>query len=452
MGRPKGALNKATLEKMERKDSITLDKVSMDGWSNFMAGIGNMRKDKTQHTMYAGYTPLDDQTLAEIYAGEGLANRIISSVADDMTREWGTLEGGGAEVIEQELIRLEAESKYNEALKWQRLFGGSLLMIGAMDGQKPDKPLNLAKVRKVEYLKVIARTDIPIGECVFETNPESPDFGKIVLYKVNMYVKDKQIPMLIHHSRVIPFYNDPIPPYLRGQVDSHVKHWGLSSLQPIYESIRDLGGINQSVANILYEFIIGKIKVERLGEMLASGKEGLLTKRMELINATKSTINAVILGENEEYTRDYASLAGLPEMIDRFMLQLSGSTGIPVTRLFGRAPAGLNATGENDLRNYYDIIEANQRNRLFTPINTLIGILSAANNVKPPKFTFNSLYQMTELEYAEKAKLEAETEKIKAETEHVYVTMGTRESSEIRKEKGWAVEDIPTEPEEGDDE
>ena len=167
------------------------------------------------------------------------------------------------------------------------------------------------------------------------------------------------------------------PPYLRGQVDSHVKHWGLSSLQPIYESIRDLGGINQSVANILYEFIIGKIKVERLGEMLASGKEGLLTKRMELINATKSTINAVILGENEEYTRDYASLAGLPEMIDRFHASTLWLHRHPCYSFVWSLLLASMLQAKTILRNYYDIIEANQRNRLFTPINTLIGILSA---------------------------------------------------------------------------
>lgn len=452
MGRPKGSLNKSTLEKMERKDSISMDMVKEDSWSNFMAGLGNMRKDKTQHTHFNGYYPLDDSTLAEIYAGEGLANRIITSVADDMTREWISFLDNKSEKIATELMNLEAESKCNEALRWQRLFGGSLIIIGAMDGQKPDKPLNLAKVKRVEYLKTVARTDIPITECVFDKNSESPTFGKILLYKINMYVNDALIPMYIHHTRVIPFFNDPIPPYLRSRVDANIRYWGLSSLQPIYESIRDLGGINQSVANILYEFIIGKIKVERLGEMLAAGKEGLLTKRMEIINATKSTINAVILGENEEYTRDYASLAGLPEMIDRFMLQLSGSTGIPVTRLFGRAPAGLNATGENDLRNYYDIIEANQRNRLYIPLNRLITILAVSLNMEAPKFEFNSLYQMTELEYAEKYKIEAETEKFKAETENIYALMGVRGSDEIRKEKGWATEDIPTGPEEGDDE
>lgn len=446
MPRPKGSLNKTTLARLDEKPrAMSTADIHTDGWSNVMAGLGSTSKDKTMHTTYGGFTPLDEDTLSEMYMGEGLANRIITSVADDMTREWIELEGGSAEIVNEELLRLEAENKYNEALRWQRLYGGSLLIIGAMDGKKPYMPLDINRIRNIEYVKVIARTDIPISECVFDKDPMSSTFGKILVYKVNMYVNDTWVPMMIHHTRAIPFHNDPIPPRIRSTVTSDTRYWGASSLQSIYESIRDLGGINQSVANILYEFIIGKITVDRLGEMLAAGQEGRLIKRMELINMTKSTINAVILGENEKYERDYATLAGLPEVIDRFMLQLSGSTGIPVTRLFGRSPAGLNATGENDLRNYYDIIEANQRNKLFMPIRKLITMISVWKGVEPPEFEFNSLYQMTELEKAEYEKIEAETEKIKADTEATYVNMAARDSSEIRQEKGWAAKDVAEE-------
>ena len=97
---------------------------------------------------------------------------------------------------------------------------------------------------------------------------------------------------------------------------------------------------------------------------------------------SKSVLNAVILDRDEMYDKQYTTLAGLPEVIDRFMLQLSGATGIPVTRLYGRSPAGLNATGESDLRNYYDLIEAAQRNRLMPPLRKLINIISEWQGIK----------------------------------------------------------------------
>jgi hypothetical protein len=465
MPRPKGSKNKLTIAKESGDYTIALkeldkqlpgviskinsDAVSnTDSWKNFFVGLGSATKDKTKHTEYDSFTPLDDDTLSQMYMGDGLSSRIVTCVADDETREWIYLEGSGAKTIEENMLNLEVEGKFNEAIRWQRLYGGSLIIIGAMDGQTPDMPLNTSKLKSIEYLKVVDRTSIPISECIFDKNPKSPTFGKVLKYKINYFVNETSVPMYVHHTRVIPFYNDPVPAKMRGYLTSDNRHWGMSSLQPIYESIRDLGGINQSVANILYEFVVGRFTVEHLGEMLANGQEYKLIKRMEILNMSKSIINAVILGENEKWERDYATVAGLPELIDRFMLQLTGSTGIPVTRLFGRSPAGLNATGENDLRNYYDIIESNQRNKLQLPIRTIVGLLSVLNKVETPTFTFNSLYQMTEKEKAECEKIYAETEEVKAKTEKIYVEMGARDSSETRKEKGWAEGDVPEEDDE----
>ena len=69
-------------------------------------------------------------------------------------------------------------------------------------------------------------------------------------------------------------------------------------------------------------------------------------KRMNAINMSKSVLNAVILDRDEMYDKQYTTLAGLTEVIDRFMLQLSGATGIPVTpRLYGRLQQDLMQQG-----------------------------------------------------------------------------------------------------------
>jgi phage-related protein (TIGR01555 family) len=411
-----------------------------DGWANFFTGLGGVN-DKSMYTQYGSTTMIDDDTLAMIYTGDGLGGRIIDVVADDSTREWIYLEediNPAGQTVLEEFQRLNAEEHFNEAIKWQRLFGGSLIIVGAMDGRAPNTPLDLKHIKAIEYLKVVDRTNIPISECVFEENPNSPMFGQVIVYKINSYVGSHIVPMFVHHSRVIVFRNDAIPTRMRASVGSNLRYWGMSSLQRIYGDLKNLGGITQSTVNILMEFIIGKYKIKHLAEMLAAGQEQKIVKRVEVMNRTKSVINAVLLGDDEEYTRDYATLAGLPEVIDRFMLQLSGSTGIPVTRLFGRSPAGLNATGENDLRNYYDLVEAAQRNRLLGPIRRLVDIVCSYKNIKKaPPITFNPLYQLSEEERAKVDKLDAETEKIKAETEGVFVAMGAKDVLDVSKEHDW---------------
>lgn len=413
-----------------------------DGWSNVFVGLGQ-KKDKAKYTEYGDIILLDDVTLESIYMGDGLGGRIIDIIADDMTREWVSLDGDNGKKVFDELIRLEAEKAFNEAIKWQRLYGGALIVIGAMDGRGPESRLNDTAIKKVEYLKVIPRTDISISESTFNTNPNSSEFGKVEKYAITYRIGSETIKKKVHASRCIPFYNDPAPALLRSSMSLDGRYWGISSLQRIYEELRDLGGVTQSIINILYEFIIGKFKVSNLARMFAEGRESQLITRIEIMEMSKSILNAVILGEDEEYTRDYATLAGLPEVIDRYMLKLSGSTGIPVTRLFGRSPSGLNATGENDLRNYYDLVEANQRNRLFPPLRMLVNLLSSYLKVDPPEVVFVSLYQLDEKEKAEVNKLNAETEKIKAETEKIiadteklYMETEVMSNEDIRIKKG----------------
>jgi len=437
MARPKGSLNRSTIEKQRQDndlDAIVANAVvhplREDGWSNILAGLGGSY-DKALKTTKDDFSIIDDDTLASIYMSEGLGRRIVDVIADDETREWITIGKNGKEkssdVINDALIKLSAESIYNEALKWQRLFGGSLIFIGAMDGRVPSEPLRENQIKSIEFLKVIDRTDVDISGSTYELDARSPMFGKIIKYKVRIYVGSTYMEKDIHYSRIIPFFNDPIPNKARIGVEEGIRYFGMSSLQSVYEDIRDLGGVTQTTVNILYEFIISRIRIKNLAKILSmEGGEAAIAKRLQVMNTSKSVINAMVMDSEDDMGRDYSTVAGLPELIDRFMLKLSGSTGIPVTRLFGRSPAGLNATGENDLRNYYDLVEATQRNRLMPAIRRLIDLICAWKGIKKvPEITFNSLYQMTREE-------ETKVDKTTAETKQIYVNMGALDPDEVR--------------------
>lgn len=426
--------------------------VKMDGWFNVLSGLGG-KKDKSTYTQHAGYTWLDDETLTSIYIGDGLGGRIVDIVADDMTREWIDFDVENGAVFRDELIRLNAEEAFNIALKWQRLYGGALLIIGALDGNPPEKPLNEKKIKTIQYLKVVDRTCVDMNASEFYTDPADPNFGKVKVFVINYNINGQLIKMKVHSSRCIEFHNDAIPSVALHSVPLSVRYWGMSSLQRIYEEVRDLGGVTQSTLNILFEFIIGKYKFNNLQELIAEGNEKQLVTRMEIMDMSKSILNAVILDNEEDYTRDYANLAGIPEVIDRFMLKLSGSTTIPVTRLFGRSPAGLNATGENDLRNYYDLVESNQRNKLKPTLMRLVGIISNYKKVSPIDIKFNSLYQTTEQEKAAIEKDYALAQQYRVQTAVALVDSGIWDTTQAAKSLQKEFTNIPMEIDnEGDNE
>jgi hypothetical protein len=100
-------------------------------------------------------------------------------------------------------------------------------------------------------------------------------------------------------------------------------------------------------------------------------------------------------------------------MLIQFSQQLSGSSEIPLVRLFGQSPAGLNSTGESDIRSYYDSINSKQEAHLRNPVEMIIKVLWRSVTGKPtPKdlsFTFTPLWQMSAVDKATIAKTQTDT-------------------------------------------
>jgi phage-related protein (TIGR01555 family) len=361
-----------------------------DSWLNAVAGLGGSQ-DKRKETSFGAYTRLTEEELANLYVGDGYGSRIVDIVADDMTREWIELDNDENEIITNKLTQLHAEAVFNEALTWQRLFGGSLIIMGAMDSRELDEPLNPKAVKDIEWLKVVDKTQVKIGLSEFEEDPQKPDFGQVRTYSVQFAFGRSQT-VNVHRSRVIPFYGKAVPNRII-EGDQDFKYWGSSALQAPWNQLQDYGGVTSSIANLMYELIISVFKFDDLANMIADGNEKLLLNRMEIINITKSMINAVMLDSNgEDFDRNTASIAGVPDVIDRYMMNLSGVTGIPVTRLFGRSPAGQNATGEADMRNYYDMVRSKQKIELSAPLQKLVDLIAVIEKVPGEHpITFNPL-------------------------------------------------------------
>lgn len=413
-----------------------------DGWRNVLQGLGT-NLDKRVHTKYtaSNTTFLDKNTLSGMYANDGMIQRIVGSFADDMTRQWLRLpldkrgKGEDKGKVEKELERLNAPYVFNKALRWARLMGGSLLFIGANDGQDVSKPLNVRKIKTVEHLRVFDLGEVDTAGSKFVTDVTDENFGRIETYKIRFVRGNNSQSWDVHESRCIPFHGIEVPPSTReGANIIEQRYWGVSAIQPVWEYLRDFSGAMGSVSQILYEFVIGKYKLSDLDEILAQGNERALNVRVQAIEMTKSILHAVLLGTDEDYTRDAASVTGIPDTLDRFMMILSSVTEIPVTRLFGRAPAGLNATGENDLRNYYDAVKSKQSNELTPAATKLINIVCAAiKEPNPPSFEWNPLIQLSEKERSDNERVQAETYRTQADADQRYVQEGVLDPEDIYK-------------------
>ena len=423
---------------LKRKLAQINNAAHTDGWGNALVGL-ERSMDKRSRTTFDNFAVLTEDELGRMYVGDGLGRRVVDVVADDMVREWIDIEDDEKEVIPEMLENIGAEEAFSDALKWQRLYGGALIVVGAMDGQPLDAPLVSEKAKSIEWLKVVNMYDIDLTSSVWDSNPMSKTFGKILTYMIDFRTgtTGTVVRTPVHYTRCLAFFGESVPENI-AYTEQKLRYWGSSVLQPIWEQLRDMGGVMGSVANLMYELIIGKYKFANLSQIMAAGKEAQLITRMEIINASKSIINGVLLDSTDEYTRDTANLSGISDVIDRFMMLLSGVTGIPLTRLFGRSPGGLNSTGEGDLSNYYDMVKAKQKTDLKRPLKELLGLLSViAGYAEPVSFKFNPLVQMTEKEEYEMEKLEADTKRAQAETDKIYIDTGVLSPEEVSIARGF---------------
>ncbi len=120
-----------------------------------------------------------------------------------------------------------------------------------------------------------------------------------------------------------------------------------------------------------------------------------------------------LMDKNDTFETTNYTFAGLSDVGLMFGEQLSGASGIPLVRLFGQSPKGLGATGESELRTYYDNINAQQESKMRNPFEILIKVLwrSTFGTASPKdlEFTFTPLWQMTATDKATNAKTNAET-------------------------------------------
>jgi phage-related protein (TIGR01555 family) len=422
-----------------------------DNWINAITGMGGTQ-DKSYYTYFSGYNYLTDQMLGEMWIGEGLGHKIVSARADDMTREWINIENDEENILCNKLEKLKAEKEFNLAVKWKRLFGGAIIAIGINDGRDISEPVNPNAIKSIDWIKTYPRTNVHLTDYNFDNDPNSPGFGEVEWFTVS---PNFGTVFNIHRDRCLVFKGIEVPDNVQ---TGNFWYWGMSCLQPIWNELTDVGAGRRNVAKLLYEFIIGKYKLQGLAELLAEGNEELLRNRMNAIDLSKSMIQSVLIDSEEDYTRDNISVAGLPELLDRFMMFIAGVSDYPVTRLFGRSPAGQNATGKNDIVNYYDIVRSSQKNVLKNPLQDLINLINVSKEignkkVENPNVLFNSLFQQSDKEIIE-------VKKMRAEIDNIYYQMGVLSDEEIRVsrfENGYSLEtgllDIEfEEPEENEEE
>jgi uncharacterized protein len=369
-----------------------------DSLTNLVAGLGTSR-DKAAAAEYS----LGLQSPVELltaYKASALARRVVNLKAEDSCREWREWQGDKDQIsaIEAEEKRHGLQRKVLRARKLARLFGGAALLIGTGDKDLA-QPLDVAKIGKggLKYISLLTVEDVSASG--LQLDPTKDGFNEPEYWTLRGSIQ-------CHPSRLAIFHGQE--PMYEFSLDANYG-FGDSVLRGGLKQVQDIDAVAANILSLVYEAKVDVFKIPDLMANLARrGPEyaSEIIRRTTLAATAKGINGALIMDALEQYEQKSANFSNLDKIAAMFMQIAAAAHGYPMTLLFGMSAGGLNATGENDTRGYYDAIKVEQALAMEPAMSVLDEcLIRSAIGDRPAEVHFNwrPLWQPTAKERAENA-------------------------------------------------
>lgn len=394
----------------------TNDSKVFDGFDNFVSRVGLNNDNTLSAGMYTFNLMTRNRVQLEAaYRGSWVTGIAVDAVAEDMTRAGIEIQTHEASKdineLQKELKEKCVWSSLCSNIKWGRLYGGSIAVI-QIDGQDLASPLNIDRIGRNQFkgLAVYDRWQLqPDLVNLIQTGPEIglPEYYSIVtvasnLDPIGLAAKPVTGQIRVHHSRCIRSIGIELP-FFQSITEMM---WGESILERFWDRLIAFDTATMSSANLIERANNRTIGVENLREIIAAGGKAQqgLEAMFDMIRTFQTNEGLTILDKNDTFQTTNYTFTGLDALLLQFAQQLSGSTGIPLVRFYGQSPAGLGATGDSDIRLYYDNINSQQNSKLRNGIEKLLAIAWRSKfGVKEPNdlsFSFTPLWQMSAMDKA----------------------------------------------------
>jgi len=380
-----------------------LTAATRDSFINMSLGLGygwGVNNTLSQGFFQLNPTTRDRTQLELAYRGSWVAQMIVDIPAQDMMRQGIQIESQMDPVEQKRMIRqfnLD-QGPLTDAIKWGSLFGGSVAIM-IIEGDDPLEPLDFDTIERGSYrgLWVLDRWQcLPDWSTInFEFGPS---YGHPVVYNVygQLYgggsspwagstttasadigapnaewYKSNEPTARVHHTRVIRFEGTSLPRYQQPTE----QFWGLSVLEPLWDLLMSVSTTSTSLANLVSRASLRVLKIKDYRNIIANdaGRQVLL-EQINLMRLQQANEGLSVIDHEDEFENHTYAFQGQESAMLVFLQQIAGATSIPLVRLLGQSPAGLNSTGDSDLETYYTGIHRRQENVLRDPVNVLLQV------------------------------------------------------------------------------
>lgn len=437
-----------------------------DGYVNLLNKYGT-KQDNSEAYKFEREPVIPDMQLTGLYEGNGLFSKIIDTPAEEALKHGFDLNLKSNEMnafVDEVLDDLEWDEKATTAIKWARLYGGALIVMLIDDGRGLEEPVDWEHIRSIDELRVYERSIVqPDYASLYQQDYGGKGVGNRVSkfgQPEYYYVSSIYGSFRVHESRCLVFRNGVLPEQTS---NATYLFWGMPEYVRIRRALRETVTAHTDSVKLLERSVQAIYSMKGLASLLTTDDgENQVLKRLQLVDTSRGLLNSIAIdSEGEQYDFKTFQFSGVKDVIDATCNMLSALTNIPQTILFGRSPAGMNATGDSDFESYYNFVEKIQRLMLKRNLRTLLdvvfraGIASGDVAEEPDyKLEFKPLWSLSDTEQAAVDQTKAQTALVKAQTAQAYVDMQALDPTEVRRrlasDEEFDVEDIISEDDEDD--
>lgn len=230
----------------------------------------------------------------------------------------------------------------------------------------------------------------------------------------------------VHASRLLPFIARPVPDLLKPTFS----FGGLSLSQMMKPYVDNWLETRQSVNDIVQNFSF-MVLLTDLSALLQTGGDEL-EKRIAIFNQIRNNRGVFVANKDMEDLKNVAApLGSLDKLQAQAQEHMASPAQIPLVKLFGIQPTGLNASSDGEIRVFYDRMHAYQESFMARHLRTIFRLaqINIWGKVDADlDFEFKPLYELNEKELAEKDAKEAESDQ-------KLVDAGILDAGEVRRRK-----------------
>lgn len=216
----------------------------------------------------------------------------------------------------------------------------------------------------------------------------------------------------IHATRLLTFISRSVPDLLKASYN----FGGLSMSQMAEPYVANWLRTRDSVSDLVHSFSISGIMTD-MASTLTEGDSGeQLYRRVDMYNQMRDNKGTMVLDkDSEEFFQFNTPLSSLDKLQAQAQEQMSSVSGIPLVKLLGVTPSGLNASSDGEIRVFYDYVKSYQENFFRDPLAYCLDVIQLSEFGaidEDISFEFEPLWESDGLEAAQIRKSDADTDSV----------------------------------------